>query len=207
MADTDIKEAKLPTTTVKHTKDVPISEVQKIYYASKTHTEASRTLSEQYGFSDRCWRYALRKLEEKGFLEATSLPETKLRDLEQIAKKREENKIPKPKPPPKKAEKEPQQFIMLTVWFRVDYTKIGAKGYHPFFLQGFYSRVVPRDTLEASISDMMNYTQDRLEEFRALVGYLEFDKTKYVEGIETEELDETHHHDSEFKYNYGRNPL
>jgi DNA-binding MarR family transcriptional regulator len=206
--DMKIKEAEMPKPMkVTKTKEVPISTVQNVYYASKSHTEASRTLSDQYGMTDRAWRYAIRKLEERGFLEPSALPDTKKRDLVEIARKREEYKVKKPKMPPKKAEKKPEQFVMVTVWFRIDYNRIGAKGYHPFFLQGFYSRVIPRGSEEINISDMMNYVQDRLNEFQALVGYLEFDKTKYVEGIETEELDETHHHDNEFKYNYSRNPL
>jgi len=206
--DMKIKEAEMPKPMkVTKTKEVPISVVQRLYYNSKSHTEASKTLSDQYGMTDRAWRYAIRKLEERGFLEPSALPDTKKRDLVEIARKREEYKVKKPKMPPKKAEKKPEQFVMLTVWFRIDYTKIGAKGYHPFFLQGFYSRIIPRGMEDVSISESMNYVQDRIEEFRSLVGYLEFDKTKYVEGIEIEELDETHHHDGEFKYNYDRNPL
>ena len=114
--DMTIKEASMPkpeTKVVKHIKEIPISEIQKVYYASRSHTEASRTLSAQYSFTDRAFRYALRKLEEKGFLEPTSLPNMKQRDIEQIAKKREENKIKKPKPAPK--EKKLGENVMVTV--------------------------------------------------------------------------------------------
>lgn len=206
--DMKIKEAEMPKPMkVTKTKEVPISTVQNVYYASKSHTEASRTLSDQYGMTDRAWRYAIRKLEEKGFLEPSALPDTKKRDLVEIQRKREEYKIKKPKMPPKKFEKKPEQFVMLTVHFKIKYEKIGSKGYHPFYLEGYYSRVIPRDTLEASISDMMNYTQDRLNEFGALVGYLELKKEEYEQGIEVEEISETHKQDNDFRYNYGRNPV
>lgn len=205
MADTDIKEAKLPTTTVKHTKDVPISEVQKIYYASKSHTEASRVLGAQYGFTDRAFRYRLRFLEEHGFLEATSLPSVKQRDMEEIVKKREENKIKKPKPAPK--EKKLGENVMVTVHFKIKYDRIGAKGFHPFYLEGYYSKVVPRDAIHEMVSSMMNYVQDRLNEFRALVGYLELKKEEFEEGVEVEELSETHKQDDDFRYNYDRVPV
>jgi hypothetical protein len=192
---------------VKRTSEVPISDVQRLYYASASHTQASKELSRQYGFSDRAWRYALRKLEEKGFLEPNMLPEFKQRDMDKIAQIRKDLGVKGVKAPPKKVEKKPESYVMVTVWFKIKYEKIGAKGFHPFYLNGFVSKTLPRDFPMASIYDLMNYVQDRLDEFRALVGYLEFDKSKYEEGIEIDELDDTTHHDGDFKYDYSRRPI
>ena len=94
---------------------------------------------------------------------------------------------------------------MMTVHFKIAYTKIGSKGYHPFFLEGYFSKIVERDAVYLMMNDMMNWVQERLSsDFRELVGYLEMKKEDFEEGIEIEELMETRKEDGDFKYIHGR---
>jgi hypothetical protein len=190
---------------VKRTSEVPVSDIQRIYYSSTSHTQASKELSHTYGFSDRAWRYALRKMEEHGFLEPNMLPEFKQRDMGKIEQIRKDLGVKGVKVPPKKVEKVPENFVMLTVHFKIAYTKIGARGFHPFFLEGYFSKITKKDSVYFMINDMMNWVQERLSsDFRELVGYLELKKEDYEEGIEVEELTETRRHDGDFRYVHGR---
>ena len=198
---------KLKVTKVKKTKDVPIAEIQTLYYDSKSHTQASKDLSNKYGLTSRAWRYKLRVLEEKGFLEPTLLPSFKQRDMPKIKEARKKYKVKAPEPPPKKVEKKPEKFVMVTVHFKIKYERIGGKGFHPFYLEGYYSKILPRNYDMTSIYVIMNYVQGRLDEFGTLVTYLEIMKDEFEEGLEVEELSETRKSDGDFKYNYGRRPV
>ena len=181
---------------VKKKVQVPVVEIEKIYYSSRSHSQASKVLSEKYGLTSRAWRYRLRKYEETGFLNPESLRLTKTRDLLKIKEVRRKEK--------KERVKEVGE-VMLTVHFKIKYEKIGGKGFHPFYLEGFYSKKVPRDFTDATIFEMMNTVQERLSEFGPdLVAYLHINNQEYEEGIEVEELTATHKRDDEFKYDYRR---
>ena len=195
---------------VKSTKDVKTSTIQKVYYESKSHTEASRVLSKQFGLTDRAWRYKLRIFEEKGFLEPTTLVQHNRRDIRTINKVRKKFKISIPQPPPKPAvsvEEPPENNVMVTIHFKIKYEKIGAKGFHPFYLEGFFSKIMKRNFDMSEVYNTMNIVQGKLEEFGALIGYLELMKDDYEHGIEIEELSQTRKGDNEFKYDYGRRPV
>lgn len=174
---------------------IPVLEIEKVYYSSRSHTQASNILSKKYGLTSRAFRYRLRKLEETGFLSYESLKLTKTRDILKIQEMRKKTK--------KERVREVGE-VMLTVWWKIKYERIGSKGFHPFYMEGFFSRKVPRDYAMSEVYDMMNVVQERLSEYRELKSYLEINKEKYEEGIEIEELSETRKRDGEFKYNYGR---
>lgn len=174
---------------------VPVVDIEKIYYSSRSHSQASKLLSDKYGLTSRAWRYRLRKYEETGFLSPESLKLTKTRDLLRIHEMRKKTK--------KERVREVGE-VMLTVHFKIKYERIGGKGFHPFFMEGFYSKRVPRDFTDATIFEMMNTVQERLSEFRELTAYLQINKQDYEEGVEVEELTATHKRDEEFKYDYRR---
>lgn len=193
---------------VKFIKEIPMNNIIEVYNVSKSHTEASRLLSQKFGFTSRAWRYKLRGMEEKGIIDYKILPNNKLRDTDALEKAMEQNKVTEPEKVSKKEEermkKKPEDYVMLTVHFKIDYKKIGAKGFHPFYLEGFMSKKVRRDFSSQDIYNIMNSVQDRLNEFGALVGYLELMKQEYEQGVEVEELDETRKREGEFKYDYKR---
>jgi hypothetical protein len=179
----------------KHKVQVPVVDIEKIYYSSRSHSQASKVLSEKYGLTSRAWRYRLRKYEETGFLSPESLKIKKTRDLLKIHEIR------------KKVKKERVREVgevMLTVHFKIKYEKIGGRGFHPFYLEGFYSKRVPRDFTDSTIFEMMNWVHEKLSEFGDLTAYLQINKQDYEEGIEVEELTATHKRDDEFKYDYRR---
>lgn len=137
----------------------------------------------------------MRKMEEQGILAPETLKVHKGRDLLRIEGIR---KVAK------KKEKEEYGEVMLTVHFKIKYEKIGAKGFHPIHLEGFYSKRMPRSFMYSDVLEMMNWVHERLSEFGALASYLEFNKQDYEEGIEIEELNRTRKHDGEFHYDYRR---
>jgi hypothetical protein len=175
--------------------EIVSSVIEKTYYSSRSHTQASKMLSEKYGLTPRAWRYKLRKMEEKGLLNPESLKMHKGRDLLKIRHQRATIE--------RKKEKVIGE-VMLTVWFKIKYDKIGGRGFHPFHLEGFYSRRVPKDFSNATVMDMMNWVQDRLSEFGALIQYLHINNEEYENGVEIEEIGKTRRHDGEFHYDYKR---
>lgn len=175
--------------------DIPTTEISRIYYSSRSHSQASNMLSQKYGLTPRAWRYRLRRMEELKLLSPSSLKYHKKRDLlriETLARRRERKEV------------EVVGEVMLTVHFKIHYRQIGAKGFHPFFLEGYFSRRVPRDYPQAVVIDMMNWVYGKLSEFGALTQYLEINKEDYEQGVEVEELSETRKRDNEFKYDYRR---
>lgn len=175
--------------------DVPSSVIEKTYYSSRSHTQASKMLSEKYGQTSRNWRYKLRRMEEQGFLNPESLKVHKGRDLAKIKTLRVREE--------RRKEKVVGE-VMLTVHFKIKYDQIGGRGFHPFHLEGFYTRRVPRDYTNATVMDMMNWVQGKLSEFGALIEYLHINNEEYEEGIEVEEVHKSRKHDEQFVYDYKR---
>jgi DNA-binding Lrp family transcriptional regulator len=173
--------------------DAPSSVIEKTYYSSRSHTQASKMLSEKYGLTPRAWRYRIRKMEEQGVLNPESLKVHKGRDLLKIRHQRAT------------IERKKEKIIgevMLTVHFKIKYEQIGSRGFHPFHLEGFYTRKVPRDFTNATVMDMMNWVQGKLSEFGALTEYLHINNQEYEEGVEVEEVNKSRKHDEQFEYDF-----
>lgn len=178
-------------------KTVAVSQsvIEKEYYSSRSHTQASKMLSQKYGLTPRAWRYRIRRMEEQSLLNPESLKFHKNRDLMRIRHKRETFRS--------RREKVVGE-VLLTVHFKIKYDQIGSRGFHPFQLEGFYTRRVPRDYTNAVVMDMMNWVQDKLSEFGALTEYLHMNNQEYEEGVEVEEVGRSGKHDGQFVYDYKR---
>lgn len=206
--DTKINEGKLPSGTsslprpVTHTRDVPFQLVKDVVRSSKNMTQASRTLSQQAGFSERAWRYAIFKMEVQGVLSPTEFTSPNPRHINTVNKARAKHgveKIKVKKVPPSK--KFAEDNVMVTVHMRAESNGLGARGFHPINLEASMSRILPRNYNWFMVSDMINDLRARIlntPNYGNLRDYLDMnDDGQYINGVEVEELSMTHHTDGE----------
>lgn len=202
--DTKIKEAVLPTKTYKKTKDVPIGLVTSVYYSAKNITQASKILGEQTMFTDRAWRYALKKMEVQSFLQPELMINPSKRHIDSVNKARAKVDIaPAEMPPtlhePIKGKKIEEDKVMVTVHLRAESDGLGAKGFHSINLEASYSKILNVNYTMDEVRDMMGHLKNQIvskENYGALAGIIEYDDN-FVDGVEVERVSESHHTDGE----------
>ena len=188
----------------KRINDIPFDAITQPYYSSKNLTQASKILSEQYGFTDRAFRYFFRKLEVRNLLQPERMAFPSKRHIDSVNEARAKVRIePSMFPPtlhePVKKKKIEEDNVMVTVHIRAESQGLGGRGFHPIYLEASFSKILPVSYTQYDVRSMFGYLKEQVLDtpnYGSLNSIIEVDDS-FVEGVEVERISDSRHRDGE----------